>query len=258
VAALGTIYSSAAAWQAYLIISTLLTGLALYGIGSLSRLVVQVNHAHDELTRMAVTRERLRVARNLHEVLGRDRSRNAVAGRTAHRFVEEEPDLAKEEVAEVLDTARRAVAKVRAVASGYRRMSLAAEIDSAVSMLEAARIDVHVHLPEQEVQVPPEVDSVLGVALREAVMNVLRHSDAQTCGIRVEATGDRVRLEVANDGAGTVTDPALVSGSGLGDLAARVEAVGGTVVGESDNGRFHLSIELPTVTDGRIARSFSL
>jgi signal transduction histidine kinase len=256
IAALGTVDPGPGAWRAYLIISTLLTGLALYGIGSLSRLVVQVNHAHDELMRMAVTRERLRVVRNLHDLLGRDLSRIAVASRTAHRYLEEEPDLAKEEVAEGLDIARRAVAKVRAVASGYRRMSLAAEIDSAVSILEAARIDVHVHLPEREV--PHDVDSVLAVALREAVMNVLRHSDAHWCGIRVEATGGRVRLEVANDGAGTLTDPALDSGSGLGDLATRVELVGGTVAGASDSGRFHLSIELPTVADDRIARSFSL
>ena len=89
-------------------------------------------------------------------------------------------------------------------------------------------------------------------------MNVLRHSDAHWCGIRVEATGGRVRLEVANDGAGTLTGPALDSGSGLGDLATRVELVGGTVAGASDNGRFHLSIELPTVSGDRIARSFSL
>lgn len=256
VAALGTLGASPGAWQAYLIISTLLTGLALYGIGSLSRLVIQVNHAHGELTRMAVTRERLRVARNLHDLLGRDLSRVAVATSTAHRYVEEEPDLAKEEVAEVLDIARRAVAKVRAVASGYRRMSLAAEIDSAVSMLEAAGIDVHVHLPEREV--PDDVDSVLAVALREAVMNVLRHSDAHWCGIQVETDGGRVRLEVANDGAGALTGPALDSGSGLGDLAARVDLIGGTVAGVSDNGKFHLSIELPTVADDRIAQSFSL
>ncbi|MGN9840996.1 sensor histidine kinase [Nonomuraea sp. H19] len=212
-------------WSAYLTISTLLTGLVVYGISSLSGLVKQVDQARGELARMAVTRERLRVARDLHELLGHDLSAMTVKSELAVRLLPRFAGRAKAEIADVLDIARRAVAGVRAVASGYRHMSLAAEVDSAVSTLTAAGIDVHVDVPVDAI--PDELDAVLAMVLREAVTNVLRHSDGTECRIAAEAAGHEVRLSVSNDGAPPSRLPVLEGGTGLGDLAARLRAIGG-------------------------------
>ncbi|EXG82427.1 sensor histidine kinase [Cryptosporangium arvum] len=245
VAALAALEPGSFQWNVYLVISTLLTGLTLYGIGSLSSLVVQVNQTRDELARAAVARERLRLARDLDELLGRDLSQVAVACRSAHRHLATDPQLARTEMAAVLEVSHRALATVRAAASGYRYLSFSAELDSAASILEAAGVDLSIEASARPV--PRTLDAVLSLALREAVANVLRHSDAARCRIRVCHTADDVRLDVTNDGAARSSDPVLESGSGLGDLAARVGQLGGRLVAHAHpDGTFELLIEIPT------------
>jgi signal transduction histidine kinase len=231
-------------FAAYLLLSTLLTGLALYGIGSLSGLVTQVDRARGELARMAATQERLRVARDLHDLLGHDLSAMAAKGELAFQLLPQSPERAKAEVADGLDIARRAAAGVRSVASGYRRVSFTAEVDFAVSTLAAAGIDVQAEVPRD--LVPEKLDAVLAVALREATTNLLRHSDARWCVIEVVADEGRVRMRVANDRALSSAVPVVRSGCALGDLAARLRSIGGQLTAEAVAGSFQLTIDLPS------------
>ncbi|MEU3166877.1 histidine kinase [Streptosporangium sp. NPDC006930] len=227
-------------WTAYLVISTLLTGLVVFGIGSLSDLVALVDRARGELARMAVTQERLRVARDLHDLLGNDLSVMIVKSELAYRLLPGSAERAKSEVAEVLEIARRAVADVRAVAGGYRHMSFGAELDSLVSTLAAAGIDVEVRIPEGVTA--GKLDAVLAVVLREAATNVLRHSRARHCVIEMALDEAGARLCVTNDGVppGTLSD--VRDGSGLGDLAERLRAVGGRLTAEVVDGMFRLVV----------------
>jgi signal transduction histidine kinase len=230
-------------WIAYLVLSTCLTGLVVYGISSLSGLVAQVDHARGELARVAVVQERLRVARDLHDVLGRDLATMAVMSRHAYRLLPASIGPAKAEVAEVLDIARRAVANVRAVASGYRHASFAAEVDSAVSTLAAAGIDVYTQVPA--CAVPTELEATMALVLREAVTNVLRHSDARRCVIEASTVAGEVQLWVVNDGTRSCAVPAVHDESGLGDLAARMRAISGRLTAEVIDGSFHLTVAVP-------------
>ncbi|MGP3932067.1 sensor histidine kinase [Nonomuraea sp. KM88] len=230
-------------WSAYLTISTLLTGLVVFGVSSLSGLVKQVDQARGELARMAVTRERLRVARDLHDLLGHDLSAMTVKSELAFRLLPRLAGRAKSEIADVLDIARRAVAGVRSVASGYRHMSLAAEVDSALSTLTAAGIDARVDIAADTI--PDELDAVLAMVLREAVTNVLRHSDGAGCRITADGDGREVRLSVANDGARQSPVPLLEGGTGLGDLAGRLRAIGGRLSVEAHDGTFRLVATAP-------------
>ncbi|MBF8184492.1 hypothetical protein ITP53_01770 [Nonomuraea sp. K274] len=238
-------------WSAYLTISTLLTGLVVYGISSLAGLVTQVDQARGELAKMAVTRERLRVARDLHDLLGHDLSAMTMKSELAYRLLPRFAGRAKTEIADVLDIARQAIAGVRTVAGGYQHMSLAAEADSALSTLTAAGMTVRVDVSVDGV--PDELDAVFAMVLREAVTDVLRHGDGAECRITAGVTGHEVRLSVATDGAPPGALPTLESGTGLGDLAARLRAIGGRLTAESGEGTVRLVATAPTgaMTDGR-------
>ncbi|MFI6902411.1 sensor histidine kinase [Nonomuraea sp. NPDC050394] len=221
--------------------STLLSGLIVYGVSSLAAMVAEAHAARGELARMAVVREQLRVARNLRGLL--DANLSAITrtiGRVS-RLLPRHPDRAREEVGEALQTARQALADVRAAAWGYRRMSLAAEAETALSTLVSAGIDTRAVIPDGPL--PGEADTVLAIVLREAATNVLRHSDARSCRIEARAAAGSVLLSVVNDGAGGA---AAGSGTALESLRLRVEAVGGTLsaVHEAD-GRFLLTARVP-------------
>jgi two-component system sensor histidine kinase DesK len=211
---------------AYFVVSTLLTGLAIYAISSLSTLVLEVNSTRAEMARMAVTKERLRVARDLHDLLGYSLSSITLKSELTYRLLPKNPDSARQQITEVLNVARQALADVRQVARGYRDLSLIAEADSARTVFSAAEVDVRIDISCGNI--PQSVDTVMATVLREAATNVLRHSKAQRCIIQAVEHGGTVRLQMSNDGVESVAISANVrSGSGLGNLAARLEDIGG-------------------------------
>ncbi|MCI0383413.1 sensor histidine kinase [Streptomyces sp. CNQ085] len=229
----------------YLTTSTMMAGLILYGTARLSDLVAEVQDSRAEMARMAVTEERLRFARDLHDLLGYSLSAITLKSELTYRLVHSRPDRAREEIASVLEVSRQALSDVRLVASGYRDMSLAAEAESAASILSTAEIRAQTDVSCGRLH--PVTDTVLATALREGVTNVLRHSKAQTCVISVESMGESVMLRLVNDGvAGQRPDHSAHSGSGLGNLRTRLAAIGGRVeAGVREDGRFHLVAQAP-------------
>ncbi|WP_241518874.1 histidine kinase [Streptomyces sp. CB03238] len=231
----------------YLVQSTILSALVIYGFTKLADLVDEVHSSRAELARMAVTQERLRFSRDLHDLLGYSLSALTLKGELIHRLILTRPGQARQETSGLLEVARQALADVRLVASGYREMSLRGEAESAVGILEAA--DIRVELAMDHGRLHPLVDTVLATALREGVTNVLRHSKVQTCRIAAAVDGETVRLSLVNDGVGEQDRngvPPLHSGSGLNNLRTRTEAVGGRLdAGVREDGCFHLEVTAP-------------
>ncbi|MFI6152973.1 sensor histidine kinase [Kitasatospora sp. NPDC051170] len=229
----------------YVAQSTTLTGLIIYGLTRLADLVEEVFSSREERARAAVLQERLRFARDLHDLLGYSLSSITLKTELVNRLVTSRPDRAREEIAEVLDISRQALADVRLVASGYREMSLAAEVDSVASTLRSADVKAEVEVACSRLH--PVVDTVLATALREGVTNILRHSRVQHCEIRAHSDEETVFLRLVNDGVTkTVHPPAPWSGSGIGNLETRLAAIGGRVeAGVREDGRFHLLVEAP-------------
>ncbi|GAA3368971.1 hypothetical protein GCM10020367_09470 [Streptomyces sannanensis] len=229
----------------YYAVSTALTGLVIYGLTRLTDLVREVHDTRAEMARMAVTRERLRFARDLHDLLGYSLSAITLKCELIHRLVLVNPERAREEVASVLGVARQALADVRLVASGYRDMSLAAEAESVAEVMAAADVETEVDIDCGRLH--PLVDTVLATALREGVTNMLRHSKVQSCTVTVRVEGELVRLVLVNDG---VVAPdrsdAPDRGSGLGNLRARLSAIGGEMTaGVIAGNRFRLAATAP-------------
>lgn len=234
---------------AYASVSTVIISLIVYGLTRLSTMVVELYAARRELAKMAVAQERLRFARDLHDLLGYSLSAITLKSELTRRLVVTHPVRAQEELVELLEISRRALADVRSVASGYRELSLDTEARSARSVLLAADVDAQVHLDYGEL--PAHVRTLLATVLREGVTNVLRHSKAENCEITVRQERTQVVLEIVNDGAdepaiedavaGPTKVGAQVGGSGIGNLSARLAAVGGTLhAGPDPDGRWRL------------------
>ena len=229
----------------YVVQSTMLTGLVIYGLSRLSHLVSEVYASRGELARTAVLRERLRFARDLHDLLGYSLSSITLRAELIHRLVGINPDRIRAEIAEVLHVSRQALADVRLVASGYRYMSLAAEADSAASTLGAA--DIRTEVDVDCGRLHPLVDTVLATALREGITNVLRHSKVQMCWISAVEDQEFITLTVVNDGVVAARpQQSPHGGSGLGNLRTRLEGIGGRVdAGLRADGRFQLLARAP-------------
>ncbi|GAA3017750.1 hypothetical protein GCM10010519_54370 [Streptomyces lactacystinicus] len=247
-------------------VSTAVGGIVVYGVARLADLTAELRAARTELAELAVERERLRFARDLHDLLGSSLSVAALKCQLAERLAADEPERARAEIAEVLALVRQAMADTRRLPSGDLGMSLAREARSAVSALRAAGIGVEAELDCEGLR--PELDAVLATVLREAVTNLLRHSAARRCGIRAgrDELGT-VRLVVSNDGVprepgGAPGEPGGApacepggapceegggpgsegGGHGIGNLTERLRAVGGRLTAERDGaGWFHLT-----------------
>ncbi|MEV6860019.1 histidine kinase [Streptosporangium subroseum] len=231
VAGIGMIMDLDPAVVVNLTISTLVTGLVIYGLGTLARLVKELQTARERLASAAVVQERLRTARDLHDLLGHSLAAILLKCELARRLADRDPDRARAELADVVEMAGRAVADMRGVSGDGREMSLEVEAESARSVLAAAGIEVELDLSHD--RLPPQVATVLSAVLREAVTNVLRHSSARRCVIRTTSE----ELSVANDG---VPATAKKPGSGIGNLTTRLAALDGGLTIRTDGGWFEL------------------
>ncbi|MER6024986.1 histidine kinase [Streptomyces sp. NPDC001851] len=230
----------------YVFISVFLAGLVIYGLTRLTDLVRQLHETREQLARMAVTQERLRFARDLHDLLGYSLSTITLKGELVSRLIPTRPEVAAEETTSLLLVARQALADVRLVSRGYRDMSLREEAESAARVLMSA--DVRTEVDVQVGRLHPVVDTVLATALREGVTNILRHSKAEVCTIRATSGTETVLLTLVNDGVenGGVPGTRSAGGSGLGNLRTRLTDIGGELTaGVDEEGMFRLVARAP-------------
>ena len=238
----------------YSFASILNTGLMVFGLIWLIRLVTELGETRKRLAEVAVAEERLRFARDLHDLLGMSLSAIALKSELTSRIMDIDTARASDELLEILGLTRQALTDVRSVASGYRELSLAQESRSAQAVLVAA--DVQVRLEIEQDDLPTTVRTVLAVVLREGVTNVLRHSKVERCEIAVRRTGNGVALDIVNDGvqngrppqSDRPARPARVEapGSGITNMSDRVAGLGGELTaGVEADGRSRLRAVVP-------------
>lgn len=226
--------------------------LAVGGLGVAARLWsnlaatnAQLRQAREEIARLAVAEERLRFARDLHDLLGHSLSLIALKTDVISRLLPDAPQKAAAEARDAETAAREALREVRAAVAGYRRPTLVAELAAAREVLGAAGIGYSVE--GEELRPAAAAEEVLAWAVREGVTNVVRHSRAHRCVIRLQPDDGEFSLEVFDDGVGMPgREPSASAGSGLAGLGERVAAAGGTLeAGPGPNGGFRLRIALP-------------
>ena len=197
------------------------------------------------LNRLAKVAERERIARDLHDVLGHTLSLIALKTELAGRLLSQNNDAerARAEMADVENISRQALVDVQQTILGDRAETLEEELERASSTLRTAGIVVECQ--RERLRVDAVHESVLGFALREAVTNIVRHSRANSCQIRLQQSEQGCLLEVRDDGRGCLQQEGQREGEGLRGMRERVEAIGGTVR-RDDSAGTRLMIRLPT------------
>jgi two-component system sensor histidine kinase DesK len=225
------------------IINSVLVGGVGIGARLLWQSYLELLAAREEIGRLAVSEERLRFARDLHDLLGQSLAVLVLKSELVAKQLPASTDESiRQELRDLARVARKSLNDVREAASGYRRPSLSMEIGNARTALRAAGIGLRVE--DSLGRVAAEQDSVLAWVVREGVTNVLRHSGAQKCVLRLARENGSARLEVIDDGRGA----AALDGAGIGliGLRERVELAGGKFdVKSESSGGLRLRVDLP-------------
>lgn len=206
---------------------------------------------------LAVAEERLRFSRDLHDIFGRTLTAVVLKSDLAAELAEAgQSEAAGRQMREVQELSDEALREVRAVVAGYRQVDLPTELAGARAVLESA--GVRARLVGDPGSVPTAHAEPLAWAVREGVTNVLRHANAATCTIDVDASGGSTVLTITNDGVHTAPVPSTPAdsqqpvtpgeptrGTGLAGVGERLRQLGGTVAHRNVNGTFTLRIEIP-------------
>ena len=191
--------------------------------------------AQEQIAEFAAERERGRVARDVHDVLGHSLTVITVKAELAGRLMDAGSPAARTEIAQIEELARGALADVRTTVHGYRGVSISGELAAARAALDAAGIAGE--LPRSTEQIPADRRELAGWVVREALTNVVRHSGARLCRVRLSPR----HVEVADDGCGPASSAS--TGSGLTGLRERVETAGARLqIGRSDLGGFIVKV----------------
>jgi two-component system sensor histidine kinase DesK len=204
-----------------------------------NRMNRRLRKANEEVEHLAKVAERERIARDLHDVLGHTLSVITLKSELAGKLIDRDPARAGKEIREVEEISRQALSEVRDAIRGYRSKGLVAELAHAKSTLETAGVAVQCDAAST-MTLPAMQESVLSLAVREGVTNVVRHAQARSCRLRIEQENGSCRLEIHDDGQGFST----VEGNGLRGMRERVEMLGGTLERTNRSGTM-LIITLP-------------
>jgi two-component system, NarL family, sensor histidine kinase DesK len=258
---IGGVWLFGATWSLALSTAGLVTIIGIVVMSTIRTAITgrELRSAREEIVYLAVAAERLRIARDLHDLLGHSLSLIALKSELARRLISQAPERAESEVADIEAAARTALLEVREAVTGYRQPTLANELRDARGLLGAAGIAYSYDLQESLIaSLPAPIEALLSWMVREGVTNVIRHSHARHCRINgsiiMGRNGPAVRLEIVDDGSGSI--PAIAperefdvslrsAGNGLRGLAERVAALGGEYTAGSAAGGFRLAVSVP-------------
>ncbi len=196
--------------------------------------------SQQEVQRLAQSAERERIGRDLHDVLGHTLSLIVMKSELASRLFERDPNAAIAQIREVESVAREALGQIRTAVAGIRLAGLEAELANArLSLLSA---DIQLHYQLAPVELSTEVETVLALAVREAVTNIIRHSNAQHVEIELIKNKNNLQLQISDDGKNKL----VVPGHGLSGMRERLELLGGRLeIDTGPHGGVRLSLSCP-------------
>ncbi|WP_051575330.1 sensor histidine kinase [Sporolactobacillus terrae] len=187
----------------------------------------QLNQANEQIVSLVKEQERNRFARDLHDTLGHTLTMVILKCELATRLMDKESDQAKLELSEIEAITRTALRQTRELVTSIKYRSLQEELEDTKRFLQNKRISVSVDSPENWPQLGTKSETMLSLALREAVTNVARHSDAKRCTIKIMVQNQKFCLVVDDDGVGFEGDGS--AGNGLHTMQERMMLIGGSV-----------------------------
>ena len=233
------------------IMSSMLVFYTLYS-RNVERSNQSLRLSQQEVQRLAQSAERERIGRDLHDVLGHTLSLIVMKSELASRLFERDPDAAITQIREVENVARDALGQIRTAVAGIRLAGLEAELANArLSLLSA---DIQLHYQLAAVELSTEVETVLALAVREAVTNIIRHSNAQHVEIELVKNRNTLQLQISDDGKNKL----VVPGHGLSGMRERLELLGGRLeIDTGPRGGVRLILSCP-ITENKISNDASI
>lgn len=216
-------------WVPLVLVGTLIGVIGIYDADK-QRRNAALRLSQDEVRQLAQVAERERISRDLHDLLGHTLSVITLKAELAARLLARDPARAEAEIRGVEQVSRAALAQVREAVAGMRTRGLAGELEHARMALKAA--DVELAADGAPPPLPPAAEAALAMVLREAVTNVIRHSQARNCRVSFSAEPEAVVLEVLDDGRGG----GHVEGGGISGMRSRLAAAGGRLEISSSRG----------------------
>jgi len=198
----------------------------MVGAANISRATLEdknqaLAESRDEVRQLAAAAERERIARDLHDLLGRTLTLIAIKADLAAKLADRDSDEARNEMRDIAGAARQGLADVRSAVSGMTGATLSRELASSQAALSVAGIRCKIEGDADRID--PGSSAVLAMALREAITNVIRHSGASSCEILVKQHPGGLEMTVSDNGHGE----AVRAGGGIAGLRSRLGAAGG-------------------------------
>ncbi|WP_276918832.1 sensor histidine kinase [Aneurinibacillus aneurinilyticus] len=208
-------------------ISVILLPFNIYNRKKQGQLEEQLQDANKRISELVKHEERQRIARDLHDTLGQKLSLIGLKSDLARRLIYKDPEQARAELKDVQQTARTALNEVRKMVSQMRGIRLKEEIIRVKQILEAAQIHFVVEQDGPLTNVSLFIENILSMCIKEAVNNVVKHSNASSCHITIKQLWNEIVITVQDNGVGIVTDDAFTKGHGLQGMKERLEFVNG-------------------------------
>lgn len=227
------------------VIGVILLPFNLYNRGRRENLEGQLEDAKDRISELILLEERERIARDLHDTLGQKLSMIGLKSDLARRLIAKNPEEAERELADIRQTASTALKEVRELVADMRATKLTDELIRVRQILSAGEIEMKVTgVPPATAVLPSNMENVLSMCLKEAVTNVVKHSEANECEVAFIQTEDEVVIVVHDNGVGMKEQQSV--SSGLKGMRERLEFVNGSLHIEEDRGT-KLTIRMPIV-----------
>lgn len=218
-----------------------------FGIRSMNKrmeLEKELDQANEKIKELVKREERVRIARDLHDTLGHTLSLITLQSQLVQRLVEKQPERAIEEAREIEGTSRSALRQVRELVSEMRALTIAEEFIHMEQILEAAGIKFSQKGGNEFTHLPPLVQNIIAMCLREAGTNIVKHSKAQNCVVHFQQEKGAFSLKIRDDGIGFSEN--MKVGNGLRGMEERLALLNGQVEYRVDKG-MTLEITVPLI-----------
>ncbi|WP_058304303.1 sensor histidine kinase [Gorillibacterium timonense] len=226
-----------------------------FGIRSLGRkqqLEKDLGAAREQIAELVKHEERVRIARDLHDTLGHTLSLITLKSQLVEKLIAKNPERAAQEARDIEQTSRAALRQVRELVSNMRALTITEELASSTDILDAAGITLRTNYPGDLSAVNGLTQNILGLCIKEAVTNIVKHSGAKECLIQVKLSPSLITLSIEDDGFGLGSKPHS-NGNGIKGMQERLALIEGTleIGSRMGNPGTRLSVRVPIVQKGK-------
>lgn len=228
------------------LIGVILLPFSMYNRIKREKLEHQLEDANKRIAQLMVIEERERIARDLHDTLGQKLSLIGLKSDLAGKLMDKDQGKAKKEIDDIHQTARTALKEVREMVATMKRTKLKDELIRVRHVVEAAQMEFKLEGNLDKVSIPLYSEHVLSMCLKEAVTNIVKHSNATVCEVHIKQLLSEVILQVYDNGKGMPDRNESLNGHGISGMKERLEFVNGILEIVSDNGTI-LTFRIPNV-----------